>query len=138
MVRIVPSATTPFHKLSDYAAVPRVTGLRSSPDGSWLAASVQTLSSDGKKYVTSIWRIDANGGAPPRLTRSGEGEGSPRFLPDGTLLFTSKRPAPDAGDGNAADRDEGAALWLLPAGGGEARIIASPPGGVSGLETAAD
>ena len=138
----MPSAKTPFHDLSDYVGIPRVTGLRLSPDGGWLAASVQTLSGDRKKYVTSIWRIDARGGAPRRLTRSAEGEGSPRFLPDGSLLFTSKRPAPDTGDeksGNGAggnDRDEGAALWLLPAGGGEARIVASPPGGVSGLETA--
>jgi dipeptidyl aminopeptidase/acylaminoacyl peptidase len=137
MVAFVPSANSPFHDLSDYVAIPRVTALRRSPDGSWLAASVQTLSSDGKKYVTSIWRIDAQGGAPRRLTRSAEGEGSPRFLPDGSLLFTSKRPAPDSGDGKNGD-DEGAALWLLPEGGGEARIVASLPGGVSGLETALD
>jgi dipeptidyl aminopeptidase/acylaminoacyl peptidase len=137
MVAIVPSSTSSFHDLSDYVAIPRVTALRRSPDGSWLAASVQTLSADGKKYVTSIWRIDAQGGAPRRLTRSAEGEGSPRFLPDGSLLFTSKRPAPEKDNGKNGD-DEGAALWLLPAGAGEARIVASLPGGISGLETAAD
>jgi dipeptidyl aminopeptidase/acylaminoacyl peptidase len=137
MVRIVPSATTPFHALSDYVAIPRLAALRPSPDGSWLAASVQTLSKDRKKYVTSIWRIDASGGAPRRLTRSAEGEGSPRFLPDGSLLFTSKRPAPEK-DGEKNEDDEGAALWLLPAGGGEARVVAALPGGITGLETAAD
>ncbi|MBO0821972.1 MAG: PD40 domain-containing protein, partial [Nocardiopsaceae bacterium] len=139
MVRNVPSATTSFHDLSDYVAIPRVTALRLSPDGGWLAASVQTLSVDRKKYVTSIWRIDAQGGAPRRLTRSAEGEGSPRFLPDGSLLFTSKRPAPDTGDkANGHGDEEGPALWLLPAGGGEARIVAALPGGITGLETAAD
>jgi dipeptidyl aminopeptidase/acylaminoacyl peptidase len=141
MVAFVPSATFPFLDLSDYVAIPRVTGLRLSPDGSWLAASVQTLSKDRKKFVTSIWRIDPHGGAPHRLTRSAEGEGGPRFLPDGSLLFTSKRPAPDNGEGKGGhngDRDEGPALWLLPAGGGEARIVASLPGGINGLETAAD
>ena len=61
MVAFVPSATFPFHDLSDYVAIPRVTGLRLSPDGSWLAASVQTLSKDRKKFVTSIWRIDPQG-----------------------------------------------------------------------------
>ena len=100
MVAFVPSATSPFHDLSDYVAIPRITGLRLSPDGSWLAASVQTLSNDRKTFVTSIWRIDPLGGAPHRLTRSAEGEGGPRFLPDGSLLFTSKRPAPDNGEGN--------------------------------------
>ena len=136
MVRNVSSASTPFHELSDYVAIPRVTGLRLSPDGGWLAASVQTLSKDRKKYVTSIWRIDAYGAAPRRLTRSAEGEGGPRFLPDGSLLFTSKRPAPDKKDDNGDE--ERPALWLLPAGGGEARIVASLPGGVIALETATD
>ena len=44
--------TNPFADLADFVAVPRVTGLRLSPDGSWLAATVQTLSADRKKYLT--------------------------------------------------------------------------------------
>jgi dipeptidyl aminopeptidase/acylaminoacyl peptidase len=128
--------TTAFHDLADFAAIPRVAALRLAPDGSWLAAAVQTLSADGKKYLTSLWRIDTRGGPPRRLTRSAEGEASPRFLPDGSLLFTSKRPDPGASkDGASADA---AALWLLPPGGGEARVIAALPGGVTAAEAARD
>jgi dipeptidyl aminopeptidase/acylaminoacyl peptidase len=132
---VTSDTATPFHDLSDYLAIPRMISLRRAPDGSWLAASVQTLHADRKKYVTSIWRIDSRGGPPRRLTRSAEGEGNPRFLPDGSLLFTSKRPDPEETD---AGRDAGAALWLLPGDGGEARVVASPPGGIAGVETAAD
>ncbi len=129
--------TTPFHDLADFTAIPRVTALRLSPDGSWLAAAVQTLSPDRKKYLTSLWRIDTEGGPARRLTRSAEGEASPRFLPDGSLLFTSKRPDPGAGPARR-DGADGAALWLLPPGGGEARIVAAPPGGVTAAEVARD
>src|SRR6478736_8605448 len=104
---IVSAGVTRFHDLGDFVALPRVTALRLAPDGSWLAAAVQTLSADKKKYLTSIWRIDAAGGPARRLTRSAEGEGSPRFLPDGSLLFTSRRPDPlnpgrKKGDGDGA------------------------------------
>ena len=98
---------TKFHDLGDYVAIPRVTALRLSPDGSWLAAAVQTVGGEPKKYVTSIWRIPVAGdqsaspnktagqsGPPARLTRSAEGEGAPEFLADGSLLFASKRPGP--------------------------------------------
>jgi hypothetical protein len=96
------------------------------------------------------------GRAAARLTRSAEGEDSPAFLPDGGLLFLSARPAPPAarsgcpgsrpngsatakpGDGPPADEGAGKrALWLLPAGGGEARRITAPPGGISRLAAAA-
>ena len=127
--------TTPFHDLNEYLAIPRVNGLRLAPDGTWLAASVQTLSPDKKKYLTSLWRIDAAGGAPRRLTRSAEGESNPRFLPDGSLLFTSKRPDPD---NSKKEGEAKSALWLLPTGGGEACVIAALPGGVDAVETAAD
>ena len=128
------ATTTRFHDLAEFVAIPRVTALRLSPDGNWLAAAVQTLSADGKKYLTSLWRIDNTGGPPQRLTRSAEGEASPRFLPDGSLLFTSKRPDPGA----SQDGDAAASLWLLPAGGGEARVIAALPGGVLAAEAARD
>ncbi len=129
---------TPFGDLGEFVAIPRVEALRLSPDGSWLAATVQTLSGDRKKYLTSIWRIDTHGGPARRLTRSAEGEGSPRFLPDGSLLFTSRRPDPGAAkarpDGSGADVSS---LWLLPSAGGEATVLATLPGGVTAAEVAA-
>jgi dipeptidyl aminopeptidase/acylaminoacyl peptidase len=128
---------TPFHDLADFVAIPRVAALQLAPDGSWLAAAVQTLSTDKKKYLTSLWRIDTQGGPPRRLTRSAEGEANPRFLPDGSLLFTSKRPDPGT-DPASKDRGDVTALWLLPSGGGEARVIATAPGGVSAAEVARD
>jgi dipeptidyl aminopeptidase/acylaminoacyl peptidase len=131
--------TTPFHDLGDFVAIPRIGALRLSPDGSWLAAAIQTLSADGKKYLTSVWRIDPGGGPARRLTRSAEGEANPRFLPDGSLLFTSKRPDPGADkarqDGAAPDV---AALWLLPAGEGEARPVVRLPGGIAAAEAASE
>jgi hypothetical protein len=84
-----------------------VTGLRLSPDGTWLAATVQ-------------------------------GEDSPVFLPDGSLLFISFRPDPAAGPKqDGAVDDAKSALWLHPAGGGDARRLTAPPGGVTGVATAA-
>src|SRR3954465_10408322 len=111
---------TPFTDLDAYIALPRVSGLALSPDGSRLLTTVATLDAEGTRWTTSLWQVDPTGEAPAlRLTRSRNGETSPEFLPDGSVLFTSARPDPAAKE----DKDDApAALWVLPAGGGEARI----------------
>ncbi|HEY8199456.1 MAG TPA: alpha/beta fold hydrolase, partial [Candidatus Limnocylindrales bacterium] len=72
---------------------------------------------------------------PRRLTRSAAGESGAAFLPDGSLLFTSARPDPDAKPDEAKDKPP-AGLWLLPAEGGEARLLLAPQAGVAGIATA--
>ncbi|HEY6277330.1 MAG TPA: S9 family peptidase [Streptosporangiaceae bacterium] len=134
------SPVTPFDDLAGYIAIPRLTGLRLAPDGTWLAASVQQPDPDGKKFSSAIWRIPTDPGpdaaAPTRLTQSALGEDSPVFLPDGSLLFVSRRPDLAAATADKNGDDPKPALWLLPAGGGEARRISSPPGGVSRVAAA--
>jgi dipeptidyl aminopeptidase/acylaminoacyl peptidase len=123
--------------LREYVTIPRVTALRLAPDGSWLAAVVQTVGGEPPKYLSSIWRIDTSGDREcVRLTRSAEGEASPAFLPDGSLLFASKRPDPEAGKKDAEASKDKPAVWLLPAVGGEPRRVAAPGGGVAGLAAA--
>ena len=120
-----------------FLALPRVSGLALSPDGSRLVTSVASVAPDGTKFQSALWQLDPAGEAPPRrLTRSAKGESSAAFLPDGSVLFTSARPDPEAKKGD--ERDDRAALWLLPVGGGEARLLADPPAGVDGIAVARD
>ena len=127
---------TPFERLADFMAIPRVGGLALSADGTRLAVSVQTLDPERKKWQSALWEVDPAGErAPRRLTRSAPGESAPAFAPDGTLLFVSARPDPSAGPDAGEPKP---ALWALPAGGGEARPVVTRPGGVGGFAVAAD
>ena len=97
---------------------------------------MQTLNPKRTKFVTALWEVDPTGERPAhRLTRSAKGEGGAAFLPDGSLLFVSARPDPATDDD---DKDDESALWLLPAAGGEARVVSSRPGGVDDVRVAAD
>ncbi len=117
---------TDYADLSAFVALPRVTGLALSQDGARLVAAVQRLDRKAGRYVSALWEVPLDGGEPVRLTRSEKGESAPAFLPDGSLLFTSARPEPDA-DGD----DEEAAVWVLPPAG-EPRVLARTAGGLSG------
>ncbi len=131
-----PSSPTPFHDLDAYVALPRTGGLTLSPDGTRLVTSVSTLDAKRTRAVSALWEIDPAGIAPARrLTRSAKGESGARFASTGDLLFTSARPDPQA---EQSDDEPTAALWLLPAAGGEARVVAARGSGVSGIVTAAD
>jgi dipeptidyl aminopeptidase/acylaminoacyl peptidase len=116
-----------------FVSLPRLSGLRLSPDGSSLVVSVALPHVDGRKMASSVWWVDPSGERPPRrLTRSAAGESNGVFLADGSLLFTSARPDPDAKEADGED-DAAPALWLLPGGGGEARLLLAPKGGIDDI-----
>ena len=76
--------------------------------------------------------MDPAGESPAhRLTRSTKGESGAAFAANGDLYFTSSRPDPEG------EEDEPrTALWLIPARGGEARVVLSRPGGVASVHCA--
>jgi dipeptidyl aminopeptidase/acylaminoacyl peptidase len=129
----------PFTDLDAYVGLPRVSGLWLSPDGRRLVVGVATPDRRGTRYVTGLWEVDPEGRRPARrLTRSAKGESEAAFTPSGDLLFISARPEPDTEGEDGEKEKERASLWLLPAGGGDARVVASMPGGVRGVVVARD
>jgi dipeptidyl aminopeptidase/acylaminoacyl peptidase len=125
---------TPFHDLDHYLAIPRVSGLALSPDGSRLVTTVATLNAKGTEYGTALWELDPEGQKQARrITRSAKGEAGAVFAASGDLYFSSARPDPESPEADPVN-----ALWMLPAGGGEARVVLTRAGGVSGLLAAKD
>jgi len=122
--------TTPFDDLDAFLALPRASGLAVSSDGSRVVTSIAELNEKRTEFVNAIWELDPEGGAPARrLTRGAKGESSPVFTADGDLLFVAARHTDD-------DDKPPAALWRLPAAGGEAVEVRALPGGVDGVRAA--
>ncbi|MFJ6453289.1 prolyl oligopeptidase family serine peptidase [Paenarthrobacter sp. NPDC091669] len=125
---------TPFHHVDHYLAIPRVSGLTLSPDGKRLVTTVSTLNGKGTEFASALWEIDPTGHKHARrITRSSKGEAGAVFAANGDLYFTSARPDPDSPDADPVN-----ALWLLPADGGEARVVHSRAGGISSVMAAKD
>ncbi|EHB53887.1 peptidase S9, prolyl oligopeptidase [Mycolicibacterium rhodesiae JS60] len=119
-----------FDDLDDYLALPRVSGLAVSADGSRVVTTIAELNTAKTEFITAVWELDPAGVAPARrLTRGAKGESAPVFTADGDLLFTSVRPTED-------DDKPPATLWTLPAAGGEAAQLAELPGGIGSVRAA--
>jgi dipeptidyl aminopeptidase/acylaminoacyl peptidase len=116
-----------FADLDVFLGMPKVAGLWLSPDGGRLVVGMATLDQRKARYTTALWEVDPAGEQPARrLTRSARGESGAGFTPSGDLLFVSSRPGPEG-------EEAASALWSQPAGGGDAWVVASPPGGVRGV-----
>ena len=123
---------TPFDDLDAYIALPRVSGLAVSVDGTRVVTTVAELNEKRTEYISAVWEIDPAGvGQARRLTRGAKGESSPVFTADGDVLFVATRPSED-------DDKAPAALWRLPAAGGEAFEALALPGGVETVHAAVE
>ncbi|HMG19085.1 MAG TPA: S9 family peptidase [Gemmatimonadales bacterium] len=105
----------------DFIALKGVSDPQLSPDGKWVAYTVGVPSLQENRGISRIWVAEVATGRSRQLTGGG-GPGSdrqPRWSPDGkTLAFISTR-------------ENGAQVWLLPIGGGDARKLSSLPDGAS-------
>ncbi|MGY5765354.1 S9 family peptidase [Brachybacterium sp. DNPG3] len=121
--------------IPDLLDATRPAGLTTTPGGR-IVAKVQTPDADGTAYRTSLVEIvgtvgtdgidGTDGGTLLPLTRGSASVGAVALAEDGTTYFTAKRIGED---GESADD---AQLWALPVRG-EARELASRPGGFSAL-----
>ena len=137
-VRCQTPCQTPFGDLDDFLALPRVSGLAVTPDGSRVVTTVTQLNAKRTEFLSSLWELDPAGHQPARrITRGAKGESAPEFAADGDLLFLASRPAGEGDKGSAEADEPPKSLWRLPAGGGEAVEALALPGGV-GCVVAAD
>lgn len=121
-----PAARRPL-SLDDMFALAQVSDPQISPDGQWVAYTVQTIDTKKDRRTSDIWMVSWDGTRKLQLTSTPESEHHPRFSPDGKYLsFLSSRTS----------EDQIAQLWLMDRAGGEARRVTDFKGSVSDYEWA--
>lgn len=114
-------------RVDDLFALKSVGDPRLSPDGQWVAYTVQSLDAKEDASDTDIFMAPLAGGEALRLTASKKPETSPRFSPDGKwIAFLSSREAKKT------------QVWLLPRQGGEAVKLTDFKANVSALAWSPD
>lgn len=107
--------------LDDFHRLASVTDPQISPDGDWVAYTVQTTDTKADKATSHIWKANWDGSRKQQLTHSSGSEHQPRFSPDGRYLsFLSAR--------NSEQEIE--QLWLMDRAGGEATRVTDFKGSV--------
>jgi dipeptidyl aminopeptidase/acylaminoacyl peptidase len=102
--------------IDDYFQIQPVHDPQLSPDGQWVAYSVDNSSLKTDKTETRIWMIPTSGGDSLPMTAEGATSERPRWSPDGKLLaFLSER--------NEGKKQ----VWLLNRQGGEAQQLTDTP-----------
>jgi dipeptidyl aminopeptidase/acylaminoacyl peptidase len=142
----------------DIANLKRVEAPHISPDGRWIAYTVDVPVAAEKHRSAHIWLVPSDHSAAARpFAYSGESESAPDFSPDGThIAFLSDRPnplaEPDASPFRfavapgavpkdvapdpkyakelAESKAKGEQLWWISLSGGEAEPLTDLPGGI--------
>ena len=118
---VQPAPVTP----EDLFQIVEVSDLAFHPGGQRLTFATSRLDREANSYRAALWEADLETGELRQLTR-GEGDGSPRWSPDGKwLAFRSARSGSSQ-------------LWILPEGVGEVRPVTDLESGISAFAWAPD
>jgi dipeptidyl aminopeptidase/acylaminoacyl peptidase len=113
-------------KPSDLTAL-RVPGTPTlSPDGGQAVVSVRYPDLETDQYAAHLWLVPTDGSAAARRISNGWRDTDPGWSPDGRWI-AFVRAERDPANGSVGKPQ----LWLLPAGGGEARRLTDHPLGVA-------
>jgi dipeptidyl aminopeptidase/acylaminoacyl peptidase len=117
--------------VDDYFRIKNLGDPRVSPDGKWVAYTIETASTKDDKSHKQIFMVAVGGGDPIALTAESSNASHPRWSPDGKYLaFLSARDGGGgAGDSGDEDSKSGSGakkqIWLLNRAGGEAQQLSS-------------
>ena len=110
--RAAPRAIT----IDDYFQIRELSDPQLSPDGKWVAYSVNSSLLKEDKSESRIWMVPTAGGEPVSMTAEGVSSSHPRWSPDGKFLaFLSAR------------HEGKTQIWLLNRLGGEAQRLTDTP-----------
>ena len=116
-------------KIDDMHRFRDVRDVQISPDGKWVAYTVNTVDAVADKSDTDVWITSWDGRQHLRMTTSTESETAPRWSPDGRwLAFLSSRPG----------KAKGNQVWLLDRNGGEAQQFTDVKGRLTSYEWSPD
>ncbi len=114
------TATGPF-SVHDMLAMERISEPVVSPDGRWVAFTLEKIDLEADKGLTDLWLVGVDGEGLHPLTTHPESDSAPRWLGDSkTVLFVS-------------DRSGSSQVWRIKIDGGEAQQITEEPLDVSNL-----
>jgi dipeptidyl aminopeptidase/acylaminoacyl peptidase len=116
-------------KIDDMHRFHDVRDAQISPDGKWVAYTVNTIDAVADKSDTDVWITSWDGKQHLRMTTSTESESAPRWSPDGRWLsFLSTRPG----------KAKGNQVWLLDRNGGEAQQFTDVKGRLTSYDWSPD
>ena len=130
IVSIASSETKKAMTIVDLINVPSLGDPRLSPDGGQL---LYTLSEDdwgNNERIRHIWRINSDGSNPIKMTNGENGESSPRWSPNGSVIaFIAERGESD---------DVNNQIFVISNHGGEAEPLTNHETGVSNIQWSLD
>ncbi len=135
MVSLASSETKRAMTIVDLINVPSLGDPRLSPDGGQLLYTLSEPNWGKNERIRHIWRINSDGSNPIKMTNGENGESSPRWSPNGSLIaFITERGETEKGESDDANNQ----IFIISNHGGEAEPLTEHETGVSNIQWSPD